>query len=160
MVALDVGGAVLASIAVAVVKIPSVAKTTREKSNNILLEVKEGYKIIYDNKGLFSLLWIGVIFSFLYAPVNALFPLMSMNYFGGSALMQEKIAPQYLGRVFGLYGSLMSFAFLFGLLVTGILADIVGVNIWFFISGTIIFLLAISAFLMPDVRNIDKERYV
>jgi len=39
MVALDVGGAVLASIAVAVVKIPSVAKTTREKSNNILLEI-------------------------------------------------------------------------------------------------------------------------
>jgi len=83
-----------------------------------------------------------------------------MNYFGGSALMQEKIASQYLGRVLGLYGSLMSFAFLFGFVVTGILADIVGVNIWFFISSTIIFLLAISAFLMPDIRNIDKERYV
>ena len=74
--------------------------------------------------------------------------------------MQEKIASQYLGRVLGLYGSLMSFAFLFGFVVTGILADIVGVNIWFFISSTIIFLLAISAFLMPDIRNIDKERYV
>jgi len=238
MVALDVGGAVLASTAIAVVKIPSVAETTHEKSNNLLSEIKDGYKIIYDNKGLFSLLWIGAIFSFLYAPVNALFPLMSMNYFGGStlyasiaevafslgmfvggiilglwggfrnrgitmvlaialmgiaigisgvlpvngfivfvilcvsmgfsapfyngphtALMQEKISPEYLGRVFGLYGSLMSFALLLGLVVTGIFADIVGVNTWFLISGFIIFLLAMSAFLMPNVRNADKEEH-
>jgi len=197
MVALDVGGAVLASITVAVIKIPTPENTVQEKSGNLLSEIKEGFKIIYDNKSLFSLLWIGVIFSFLYAPVNALFPLMSMNYFGGStvhasitevtfslgmfiggivlgiwggfkkrgitmisaialmgiaitisgalpisgfiifavlsflmgfsapfyngphtALMQEKISPEYLGRVFGLYGSLMSFALLLGLVMT------------------------------------------
>jgi len=236
MVALDVGGAILASITIVVVKIPSVATTAQEKSKNLFDEIKEGYKIIHDNKGLFSLLWIGVIFSFLYAPVNALFPLMSMNYFGGTtlhasiaevtftlgmfiggiilglwggfknrgitmisaialmgitisisgvlsinsfivfailcffmgfsapfyngphtALMQNKISPEFLGRVFGLYGSLMSFALLLGLVVSGIFADIVGVNIWFLICGFIIFLLAISAFLMPNVRNVDKE---
>jgi len=236
MVALDVGGAVLATITVVVIKIPSIVKSTEKITNNILVEIKEGYKIIYDNKGLFSLLWIGVIFSFLYAPVNALFPLMSMNYFGGStlhasivevtfslgmfiggivlglwggfknrgitmilsialmgitigisgvlpvngfivfvilcffmgisapfyngphtALMQEKISLEYLGRVFGLYGSLMSFALLLGLVVTGVFAEIIGVNTWFLISGFIIFLLAISAFLMPNVRNIDEQ---
>ena len=238
MVALDVGGAVLASITVAVVKIPSVTKTEQEKSGGLLFEIKEGYKIIYENKGLFSLLWIGVAFAFLYAPVNALFPLMSMNYFGGStlhasiaevtfsvgmliggivlglwggfknrgitmifaivlmgiavgisgalpisgfivfailcflmglsapfyngphtSLMQEKISPEFLGRVFGLYGSLMSFALLLGLVVCGIFAEIVGVNIWFLFCGVIILFLGLIAFLMPNVRNVDKEHH-
>ncbi len=33
------------------------------------------------NKALFTLLWIGAINMFIYMPINALFPLMSMNYF-------------------------------------------------------------------------------
>jgi DHA3 family macrolide efflux protein-like MFS transporter len=69
--------------------------------------------------------------------------------------MQEKISQEYLGRVFGLHGSLMSFALLLGFIVTGVFADIVGVNTWFLISGLVIFLLAVSAFLMPSVRNVE-----
>ena len=72
-----------------------------------------------------------------------------------TALMQERIAPQYLGRVFGLYGSLMSFAMLLGLVLTGVFADMTGFNVWFLISGGIITLLALMMILSPSVRNIE-----
>ena len=239
MVWLDVGGAVLASIAVAFVKIPELPKTPdAEKAERpgLLPEVKGAFQALKNHKGLFALLWIGTAFMFVYSPINALYPLMSMDYFGGTtteaaiaeitfaigmtaggillgiwggfknrsttmifsialsgiplaiagllpttgfiifgglsllvglsvpfytgphtALMQEKIPPEFLGRVFGLYGSLMSAAMLLGLIISGVLADYVGVNVWFLISGLIITALAIIAFLTPSVRNVDKS---
>jgi len=236
MVALDVAGAVLASITVAMVNIPALPKTVQEKRQSIILEIREAFTIFKVNKGLFALLWIGSAFTFFYAPVNALFPLMSMGHFGGTtthasiaeitfaagmmaggvilglwggfknrgltiiaaialmglavgisgilpsggfvvfaflsllmglsapfysgpnmALMQEKIPPEYLGRVFGFYGSLLSVAMLLGLVVSGFSADTLGVNVWFLISGVVIFLLALITILMPSVRNIEKQ---
>lgn len=48
-----------------------------------------------------------------------------------TALFQEQIQPEYLGRVFGLLGSIMSFAMPLGLVVSGAFADQIGVNRWF-----------------------------
>ena len=241
MVLLDVAGAVLASISVAAVKIPEPDKTEQavpqENKSGLFFEVKEGYRILKNSKGLFALLWIGAAFSVLFSPVNALFPLMSIDYFGGTtthasvaeiafavgmtlggiglgvwggfknravtltasvallgmavgfsgilpssgfmvfaacsffmgfsapfytgtqtALMQERIAPEYLGRVFGLYGSIASLAMLLGLAVTGALADLTGINLWFLIAGVSICLLAAAMAAIPSVRNIERER--
>jgi DHA3 family macrolide efflux protein-like MFS transporter len=74
------------------------------------------------------------------------------------ALMQERIAPEYLGRVFGLNASLFSIAMLVGLVLVGTFAEIIGVNNAFIISGGIIILLAVIMVLTPSVRNIDKGR--
>ena len=239
MVVLDVAGAVLASLTVAIVKIPQPVKSEQagdhEITQGLFFEVKEGYKILKDSKGLFALLWIGAVFSVLFSPVNALFPLMSIDYFGGTtthasiaeitfavgmmlggvllgvwggfknravtmagsvmligiaiggagilpakgfiifavlsffmgfsapfytgtqtALMQERIAPEYLGRVFGLYGSIASIAMLIGLALTGVLADITGINVWFLIAGVMTCLLAVAMMLTPSVRNVEK----
>jgi len=242
MVTLDVAGAVLASLTVAVVKIPLTPnaadetvqqEASRQAELGLIVEIKEGFKIFKDDKSLFALLWIGVALSVFFSPVNALFPLMSMDYFGGTtiqasiaevafavgmmigglllgiwggfknrgktmilsvaligisiavagilptngfsifavlsfvigfaspfytgpqtALMQERFQAEYLGRVFGLYGSLASFGMLSGLVLTGFFADITGFNVWFLISGTIISALALVMVLMPSVRNI------
>jgi len=235
MVALDVAGAILASIAVLVVTIPSPPKGEHQERHGLVAEIKESFGIVKTHKGLFALLWIAAVFTFFFAPINALFPLMSMGYFGGTtthasiaeitfasgmmlggvllglwggfknrgitmcaaialmgmaltvagllptngfvifaglsllmglsspfytgphtALMQEKIQPEYLGRVFGLYGSLLSASMLLGLVTTGLSADVVGVDIWFLVSGVVISLLTIIAIVTPSIKNIDK----
>lgn len=233
---LDVIGAAIACITVILIAIPAQNINENQEKNSVLLDVKEGYYIIKEHKGLFTLIWIGAIFAFIYMPVNALFPLMSMEYFGGTtthasmveivfavgmllggillgvwggfknrgisiitslllmgisltiagllptsgflvfiicsgfmglsspfyngvqtALIQEKIQPEYLGRVFGLFGSIMSLAMPLGLIVSGIFADIIGVNRWFMISGFAIMGLALLSAILPVIRKLDKR---
>ena len=214
IIALDVLGALVACITVTIVAIPKQEIKTEMVQSSIISEAKAGYNILKENKGLFALLWIGAFYCFIYMPINALFPLMSMSYFGGTtthasiveimfavgmlagglllstwggfkkptisivtsfiamgfaliiagllpingffifvfcsaimgfsapfysgvqmALIQEKIQPEYLGRVFGLLGSIMSLAMPLGLIVSGIFADQIGINRWFAVSG-------------------------
>lgn len=73
------------------------------------------------------------------------------------ALYQEKINPEFLGRVFALYGSLMSLSMPIGLIFSGIFADRIGVNHWFFISGILILLLGVFSCFIPSIRNFDKQ---
>lgn len=47
-----------------------------------------------------------------------------------NALFQEQLPPEYLGRVFSLLGSVMSFAMPLGLLCSGIFAELIGVEKW------------------------------
>ena len=236
MVLLDVAGAALASVAVAFVPVPDVARSQNAEKPHLLREIREGYRALRKNRGLFSLLWIGAAFSLIYSPINALFPLMIMGYFGGTtaqasvaeiafsvgmlggglllgvwggfknravsiigalflmsaaigvagllppsgfvifavlclfmglsapfysgpqmALMQERIAPEFLGRVFGLYTSIMSLAMPFGLVVSGLFADRVGVHTWFLISGMLCTLLSVVTVALPVVRGIERE---
>ena len=84
---------------------------------------------------------------------------LSVPFYSGpqTALMQERIKPEYLGRVFGLMGSLQSFSMLIGSAIIGALADVTGINIWFLFSGIIISILAIAMIMMPSVRNIEKR---
>ena len=49
-----------------------------------------------------------------------------------SSFFQEKIKPEYLGRVFSLTGSIMSLAMPIGLILSGFFADRIGVNHWLF----------------------------
>ena len=84
MVALDIAGALLATLAIAAVKIPYTPKTEEQEKRGIFSEVKESYGIFKAHRGLFALLWVAVVFTFFFAPINALFPLMSMGYFGGT----------------------------------------------------------------------------
>lgn len=236
MVALDVAGAVIASLTVAVIKIPKVEKQSGASHNSIVKEMKEGYAVLREQKSLFAILWTAAVFMVLYSPINALFPLMSMDHFGGTtvqasiaeiafsigmlagslliginggfkrrgfgipfsvvliglpiclsgllpaegfwwfalfciimglsvplynapttALYQERIAPEYLGRVFGLYGSVCSLAMPVGLVFSGAFADFVGIPNWFFITGVLCILLSAVMFLMPSIRKIDAE---
>ena len=235
IIALDVLGALVACITVTIVAIPKQEIKTEMVQSSIISEAKAGYNILKENKGLFALLWIGAFYCFIYMPINALFPLMSMSYFGGTtthasiveimfavgmlagglllstwggfkkptisivtsfiamgfaliiagllpingffifvfcsaimgfsapfysgvqmALIQEKIQPEYLGRVFGLLGSIMSLAMPLGLIVSGIFADQIGINRWFAVSGIGILILALLSSLHPSMKELDK----
>lgn len=236
MVALDVGGALLATLAVAVIRIPELesAGTPGEK-RSLWRETKEGYAILRKQRGIFALVWTAAAFMVMYSPINALFPLMSMDHFGGTtvhasiaeisfavgmlfggvvlgiwggfknrgvgivlsvvmmgvpialsgllppggfwvfaiccaamglsvpfyngpvtALMQEKIPPEYLGRVFGLYGSIASLAMPVGLMFSGAFADRVGTADWFAITGALCLALAVVMYAVPSIRHIDE----
>ena len=191
IIAIDVLGAVIASITVAIVRIPKLGDQVQSLKPNFIREMKEGMAVLRQNKGLFALLLVGTLYMFVYMPINALYPLITMEYFNGTpmhisiteiayasgmligglllglfgnyqkrillitasifmmgisltisgllpqsgffifvvccaimglsvpfysglqtALFQEKIKPEYLGRVFSLTGSIMSLAML------------------------------------------------
>lgn len=74
-----------------------------------------------------------------------------------TALMQERIAPEYLGRVFSLFISLTTLAMPVGLLCSGSLADVIGINTWFLISGAAMLVIAAVCALNPTLRNYDRK---
>ena len=73
-----------------------------------------------------------------------------------TALMQEKIPPEFLGRVFGLYGAIMSWAMPAGLAVSSLFADAVGAPAWFAGAGAAMVALAVVTWLIPSIRNIER----
>jgi DHA3 family macrolide efflux protein-like MFS transporter len=84
---------------------------------------------------------------------------LSVPFYSGvqTALFQEKIRPEYLGRVFSLTGSIVSLAMPIGLVLTGIFADQIGVNRWFLVSGILIMGIGIICPLIPHVRELDGK---
>jgi DHA3 family macrolide efflux protein-like MFS transporter len=236
IIAIDVLGAVIASLTVAFVSIPKLKVDQHGLQSNFMEEMKEGIVVLRQNKGLFDLLLLGTLYTFVYMPINALYPLISMEYFNGTpmhisiteiafasgmlagglilgrlgsyekrvplitgsffmmgaslaiagllppsgfiifvvccaimglsvpfysgvqtALFQEKIKPEYLGRVFSLTGSIMSLAMPLGLILSGFFADRIGVNHWFLISGILIIGIAIVCPMMTEIRKLDAK---
>ena len=236
IIAIDVLGAVIASITVAIVRIPKLGDRVQSLEPNFIREMKEGIVVLRQNKGLFALLLLGTLYTFVYMPINALFPLISMDYFNGTpvhisiteisfasgmlagglllgrlgsfekrvllitssffimgaslavsgilppngfvifvvccaimglsvpfysgvqtALFQEKIKPEYLGRVFSLTGSIMSLAMPIGLILSGFFADRIGVNHWFLLSGILIICIAIVCPMITEIRKLDAK---
>ena len=234
IIAMDVLGAVIACITVALVRVPKLNMEQQSLKLNFIKEMREGLGVLKENKGLFALLLIGTLYMFVYMPINALYPLISVKYFGGTsvhvsiteiayasgmlaggltlgkfggfkkriiliaasifmmgaslaisgllppggfvifaaccaimglsvpfysgvqtALFQEKIRPEYLGRVFSLIGSIMSLAMPVGLILSGFFADRIGVNHWFLISGILIISIAALCPLVAEVRKLD-----
>lgn len=234
IIAMDVLGAVIACITVALVRIPKLNMEQQNLKLNFIKDMKEGLGVLKENKGLFALLLIGTLYMFVYMPINALYPLISMEYFGGTplhvsiteiayasgmlagglilglfggfkkritlitasifmmgasltisgllpprgfvifvvccaimglsvpfysgvqtALFQEKIKPEYLGRVFSLTGSIISLAMPVGLILSGFFADRIGVNHWFLMSGVLIIIIAVICPLVTEIRKLD-----
>ncbi len=232
IIALDVVGAVIASIAVMLVKIPNIDVANIPQSEGVLAGAKEAYRILAQQKGLLTLLWMGALYMFAYMPINALFPLISMNHFGGTtwhvamsesvfaagmllggivlgvwggfqrktttvllsiavmgialliagilpasgfiafvvccaimgfsapfygvqtAIYQEMVSPEYLGRVFSLSLSTMSLAMPVGLIAAGCFADMTGVETWFAISGIFIAGIAVVGAVLPSIKEL------
>ena len=232
IIALDVVGAVIASIAVMLVKIPNIDVANIPQSEGVLAGAKEAYRILAQRKGLLTLLWMGALYMFAYMPINALFPLISMNHFGGTtwhvamsesvfaagmllggivlgvwggfqrktttvllsiavmgialliagvlpasgfiafvvccaimgfsapfygvqtAIYQEMVRPEYLGRVFSLSLSTMSLAMPLGLIAAECFADMTGVETWFAISGIFIAGIAVVGAVLPSIKEL------
>lgn len=73
IILLDIVGAILACVTVAISSIPTPELCPETKRQQFLQDMKEGYVVLKQNRGLFALLWIGVIYMFFYMPISTLF---------------------------------------------------------------------------------------
>lgn len=248
MIALDVAGALFATVAVLAARLDvgGTGQSAEASEKNLGLvaqaralaaETADGYRVLRGYRGLFALLWCGFAFTLVFSPISALFPLMTLDHFGGTtgdaataeivfsvgmivgsalltatggfknraytvcfatalygfatlvagcagpgaggmqlffvmsflmglsspfysgpqtALMQEKVPPEYLGRVFGLYGAIMSWAMPLGLAFSSLFADAVGAPAWFVGAGAAMVLLACVTWAIPAIRRIEE----
>lgn len=248
MIALDVAGALFATVAIIaaqldvggtgtgdVAEAPASAGGVFSQLRTLASETAEGYRVLHGYRGLFALLWCGFAFTFVFSPISALFPIMTLDHFGGTtgdaamaeivfsvgmiagsavlaswggfknraltvvaatalygaatlgagflgangfllflaasflmgfsspfysgpqtALMQEKVPPEFLGRVFGLYGAIMSWAMPLGLAGSSLFADVVGAPAWFVGAGAAMVVLAAVTWAIPSIRHIEE----
>ncbi len=73
------------------------------------------------------------------------------------ALLQRKVRPDYLGRVMGVSGSLMSLACPLGLAAAGAMAEAWGAPVWFITGGLLCVLCAGLCLLIPAVRRMNED---
>lgn len=232
----DVAGALIATTSLLLVRIPHPERAQEEVEHpDMLREMAAGWHELVRYRGLIALTVLVTIAAFLYMPVGALFPLMTLQHFGGgafdasmvefafgggmlvgslivgkvtnrlggtrvtlsgigllgitllvsgllprsafvvfvaacivmgftaplfsapvTAIFQATIDPAKLGRVMSLFGSLTLLATPLGLVAAGPLAQQLGVALWFAISGVLILLTGILAFLSPTIAAIDR----
>ena len=70
------------------------------------------------------------------------------------ALMQERVDPECMGRVFGLYGAVCSWAMPVGLVASTLFADAIGVSACFVLIGAAMVILAGITWAIPSIRKI------
>ena len=83
LIALDIIGAAAGILPLLFVKIPKLVQQGN-LTFSFVGDAKEGIRVLYQNKGLFYLILIGSLFSFAYIPVSSLYPLLSIDWFGGT----------------------------------------------------------------------------
>lgn len=234
----DVVGAILASVALAVVKIPKLEKTEQEK-HHFVTEIKEGLQVFGEDKKLFYIVIAEALCMFFYAPLSSFYPLMTSDYFDLSAMygsavelsfaigmmvssllfssvlkverkirvsfigllgmgiasvvcgmippvyigwfffaasciclgaagnvhtipltayIQETVAPEKMGRAFSVLTLISSVTMPIGLLFSSPIAEKVGVNVWFFISGLCMLALTTLVLIRYAAKHRRQER--
>ncbi|HBC94868.1 MAG TPA: MFS transporter, partial [Pelotomaculum sp.] len=73
------------------------------------------------------------------------------------SLIQEKIKPEFLGRVLGVTSSMMALACPIGLSLSGAFAEKIGVNNWVVLSGVLTLLCVLLCLSNKNVREVDSS---
>ncbi len=87
---LDVFGAVIACVSLLFVHIPDPEKLKKEVKN-VFSDMKEAITIVLRNHGLSWIFLFATIIMFFIMPVSVLFPLMTLNHFGGDSFQVSLI---------------------------------------------------------------------
>lgn len=233
---IDIVGAIVACISLFFVFIPNPEKKAKEEQH-VLREMKEGLLTVTSHKGLKYLCLFSVLSMVCIMPIGAMFPLMTLNHFGGTAfqiglvevfwgvgmllggaimgvykkyynkvtvinlmylciglsfafsgllpaengyvpfivltalggiagtiynacftaLIQQKVEADKLGRVFSMFMSVSVLPSMIGLLCTGFLADTIGMPVTFILLGSVIFLLGGVSFMIPSLNALGRK---
>lgn len=233
---LDIGGAIFAIASLLLVHIPNPEKGETEQGagiRQVLRDLQLGISAVTSNRGISWLFGFSVLATFCIMPMAVLFPLLTLEHFGGGkfemsvievvwgigmlvgggllgvfkptmnkiiiingmhilmgtslaasgllppsgfvpfvaltvlggiagsvynasfmTVLQEKINPAMLGRVFSMYFSIALLPSMIGLLSTGFLADTIGIAVTFVILGSIISLIGIVSFFVPTLMRL------
>lgn len=87
----DVVGAIIAIVSLLMVNIPNPPKKDDAPAPHLFREMLEGLRVIYTHKGLLWVFIIIVLAYFFIMPVAALFPLMTINHFGGGTYQMSMV---------------------------------------------------------------------
>lgn len=100
-------------------------------------------------------------------PVNGFWWFVALTAIGGMsgsiynasfvAVIQTRVAPDILGRVFSVFGSVNLLPAMFGLLGTGYIADAIGLDFSFVISGGLVCLIGVVSYFYPSMLALGKS---
>ncbi|MFT8842538.1 MAG: MFS transporter [Schleiferilactobacillus harbinensis] len=236
VILLDVVGAIFGSATMLITRLPERLK--QDGPVHFWQDMLAGWTLLRKNKGIFQLTLIGALFTLIFMPAGAVYPLMTTQYFRGTvamasivevvfsvgmmlggawigwrgagkdrgralfgsilsvavcgilsgilsrdftgfilfnilnfffgvgvpffnapfmAMIQERFAPEMLGRIIGLTSMLMNLAGPLGLVAAGPVADRFGVNMLFIIMGVGALVVGAGMLLLPAVRTIDRQ---
>ena len=234
VIALDTLGAVFAILGVLLARLPVLRVGDAGQKLRVWADTVEGFRVLRSKRWLWELCLICALFSVVFMPVSALYPLMSMDYFhqgtqgaalvetiwsvgmllgsvvlgfwGGTrnkvytmlgsvlflgvtlvltgllppsgftafsvltmlmglsapffnsiftALIQEKVEGEYLGRVLGLTGAIMTLASPLGLAASALFSGRTGLSVWFLLAGIGTLACGALAFALPSIRHCD-----
>jgi DHA3 family macrolide efflux protein-like MFS transporter len=98
-----------------------------------------------------SLFWLAAGAMFVSAAMQALTngPIM--------AVLQATVAPDMQGRVFSLVTALATAITPIGLLVSGPLADTLGVQSWYVLAGTVGIIMGVAGFFLPALIHLEDQ---
>lgn len=74
-----------------------------------------------------------------------------------TTIVQEKVNPEVLGRVFSMYFSLILLPSMIGLFSTGFLVEAIGINQTFIILGILTTVVGGLSFMIPALMALDKK---
>jgi len=232
---LDIAGAVFAIISLLLVKIPNPESTEKEKASpgQVIRDISLAIRAVTENQGLSYMFFFSILATFCIMPVAVLFPLLTLQHFGGgkfemsiievawgvgmlagggllgifkptlnkiiilnsmhillgislaasgllplngflffvaltiiggiaasifhasfTTVIQEKVDPAMLGRVFSMYFSIALLPSIIGLLGTGFIADYIGISRTFVILGSIIGVIGVISFFVPALMKL------
>ncbi len=100
---MDVVGAAIACTSLLFVTIPNPQKK-EDAVRNVWREIKEGVGHMFANKGVAYLLGCVIVVTFFMVPIAALFPLMTLNHFNGTAFQMGGLVEVAWGGVGMLVG--------------------------------------------------------
>jgi DHA3 family macrolide efflux protein-like MFS transporter len=91
ILSLDIIGAAIACTCLLFVTIPNPLKLKNKGEENLIAEIKEGLQAIFHKRGLAWLFGFDVFALFFIIPISALYPLMTLNHFGGNTYQMSLV---------------------------------------------------------------------
>lgn len=133
----------------------------------ILLGIWGGFRRKILNIGL-SIFGLGLTSMAIgLVPQNGYWVALAAMWFGGlmlpiangtlGAIFQTSVEPAMQGRVFSALGSISNAMTPLGYFLAGPLADKYGIQIWFIVTGVVLFLTAVAQVTLPVLADIEKQ---
>lgn len=101
---LDIVGAILAILMLSFVKVKDVKENTSPSKNGYLKELKDGFLVMKQEKGMLTLVLISGLYAMIYSTIGNLYPLITMTYFGGTFVESSVVEVLFaLGSLLGAF---------------------------------------------------------
>jgi DHA3 family macrolide efflux protein-like MFS transporter len=98
-----------------------------------------------------AMFWMALVSLFLF---GLMVPLIDGPF---AAILQASVAPEMQGRMFTLVGSLLNLTSPLGLVIAGPVSDMLGLQVWYVVSGLLTTVAGLVGLLAPVVVNIEQN---